>query len=247
MKIMMLGALLCGGSLGLLHLSACSKNGPIYADLGAHDLSASAVDFSTSTDGGVGDPDAGPTVDLATGTASAMMSFFVTSTGSGAIGGNFGGIIGGDQKCQSLGAAAGQGGKVWHAYLSDGNEDARDRIGAGPWYNFAGTMIAANVSALHNMNGGIVEGNILTETGQKVPAAEHGIVTGTSANGTNANSCNDWTVNNGGSDATLGYSDWETTVTTNDRWNSGAKTNGCSQASLVTAMSTGRIYCFETN
>lgn len=47
------------------------------------------------------------------------MSFFVTSatpTGTG----NLGGLAGADQICQNLAAAAGAGGKTWHAYLSAG-------------------------------------------------------------------------------------------------------------------------------
>jgi len=45
------------------------------------------------------------------------MSFFVTSVGSGK-GGDLGGIAGADAHCQALAAAAGAGGKTWHAYLS---------------------------------------------------------------------------------------------------------------------------------
>ncbi len=44
------------------------------------------------------------------------MSFFVTSTVPGT--GNLGGLAGADQICQNLAAAAGAGGKTWHAYLS---------------------------------------------------------------------------------------------------------------------------------
>jgi len=44
-----------------------------------------------------------------------QMSFFVTSAGSG-NGANLGGLAGADKICQTLGAAAGGGGKTWHAY-----------------------------------------------------------------------------------------------------------------------------------
>jgi len=42
------------------------------------------------------------------------MSFFVTSAGSGK-GANLGGLAGADRICQTLAAAAGGGGKTWHA------------------------------------------------------------------------------------------------------------------------------------
>ena len=48
---------------------------------------------------------------------SGPMSFFVTSAGSGK-GGDLGGLAGADAHCQKLAAAAGAGGKTWHAYLS---------------------------------------------------------------------------------------------------------------------------------
>src|SRR5258705_12417174 len=81
------------------------------------------------------------------------MSFFIASTVPGT--GNLGGLAGADQICQNLAAAAGAGGKTWHAYLSQqaqGNTpavNARGRIGAGPWYNAKGQLIASNVADLH--------------------------------------------------------------------------------------------------
>src|SRR6476620_7897265 len=71
------------------------------------------------------------------------MSFFIASAGSG-DGANLGGLAGADKICQTLAAAAGAGGKTWHAYLSaeaaNGQPavNARDRIGKGPWYNAKG-------------------------------------------------------------------------------------------------------------
>ena len=50
-------------------------------------------------------------------TSSSDMTFFVTSAGSGK-GADFGGLAGADKHCQTLAAAAGAGGKTWHAYLS---------------------------------------------------------------------------------------------------------------------------------
>lgn len=85
------------------------------------------------------------------------MSFFVTSTGLGR-GADLGGIEGADKHCQSLAAAAGAGDRTWRAYLSSQGKTlsdtnvvhARDRIGAGPWYNAKGALIASNVEELHS-------------------------------------------------------------------------------------------------
>src|ERR1700745_1272934 len=78
------------------------------------------------------------------------MSFFITSVGLG-NGGDLGGLAGADRHCQSLATAAGAGGKTWHAYLSTqgaGGVNAKDRIGAGPWFNAKGLQIAANLAEL---------------------------------------------------------------------------------------------------
>src|SRR5437868_6864493 len=82
------------------------------------------------------------------------MSFFVTSVGMG-HGANLGGLAGADAHCQQLAAAAGAGGKTWHAYLSTQARagqpaiNARDRIGTGPWYNSKGQPISDTQSELH--------------------------------------------------------------------------------------------------
>jgi hypothetical protein len=82
------------------------------------------------------------------------MGFFVTSRSLG-NGGDLGGLAGADRHCQALAAAVGSGGRTWRAYLSQtagGGAPAvhaRDRIGAGPWHNARGTLIASNVADLH--------------------------------------------------------------------------------------------------
>lgn len=78
------------------------------------------------------------------------LSFFVTSVGSGDQGGNLGGLEGADARCQQLADAVGAGSKTWRAYLSTSTVDARDRIGAGPWYNANGDQVAADVDSLHS-------------------------------------------------------------------------------------------------
>src|ERR1700704_1766999 len=81
------------------------------------------------------------------------MSFFITSAGSG-NGANLGGIAGADRICQTLATAAGSS-KTFHAYLSapaangQAAVNARDRIGAGPWFSAKGARIAQSVADLH--------------------------------------------------------------------------------------------------
>jgi hypothetical protein len=73
----------------------------------------------------------------------AVMTFFVTSVGSGK-GGDLGGLNGADQHCQQLAQATGAGSHTWRAYLRtqavNGQQaaNARDRIGKGPWTNAKG-------------------------------------------------------------------------------------------------------------
>src|SRR5213593_4891786 len=79
------------------------------------------------------------------------MSFFITSVGKG-DGANYGGLAGADAYCQQLATAAGRGTSTWHAYLSTqgpGAVNARDRIGAGPWFNARGQRVGMNVAELH--------------------------------------------------------------------------------------------------
>src|SRR4051812_7348035 len=81
------------------------------------------------------------------------MTFFITSAGKG-DGANLGGIAGADAHCLTLAQAAGAqlpAGRTWRAYLSATGADgkpinARDRIGAGPWHNQKGALIAATVA-----------------------------------------------------------------------------------------------------
>jgi len=176
--------------------------------------------------------------------AGTSMSFFVTSTGSGNAGGNLGGLTMADNKCQTLAAAAGAGGRVWRAYLSVAGTNARDRIGAGPWYNKNGVMIAANVAGLHTNN--IPAANAIDETGAAVPANQHDILTGTNVDGTaNTNTCENWTSNAGNRSAIVGHHDSSTTNQAPDRWNNAHQTTNCT--SFTAQGGSGRIYCFASN
>ena len=104
-------------------------------------------------------------------------SFFVTSVGKG-DGANYGGLAGADAYCAERAKAANlptPQGRTWRAYLSataQGGQpavNARDRIGAGPWHNARGTLIANNVADLHGDverdRNQINKNNALNETG----------------------------------------------------------------------------------
>ena len=196
------------------------------------------------------------------------MSFFISSTGSGK-GGDLGGLAGADALCQKLAAAAGAGAKTWRAYLSvpgafpSANNpgrpsiNARDRIGAGPWFNAKGELIARDVAHLHNGNnlnkataldekGNIVarglvnldeKGNVIKGRGDT--PNEHDILTGSRADGTafapqTDTTCGAWTKSGEGS-AIVGHHDrtgplpenWSTS------WNFSHQSAGCSQEALV--------------
>src|SRR5690554_5945517 len=119
------------------------------------------------------------------------MSFFVTSSGSG-NGGDLGGLEGADAICQTLAESAGHGDRTWRAYLSTQGadaENARDRIGPGPWFNANGAQIAANVEALHSMLHRISAFTAVDERGNRIPGSgyspnRHDILTGSQPDGT---------------------------------------------------------------
>src|SRR5499426_2677331 len=191
------------------------------------------------------------------------MSFFITSVGKG-DGANYGGLAGADAYCQMMAAGAGRGSSTWHAYMSTqgaGAVNARDRIGAGPWYNQRGQMVAMNVGQLH---GDTVEqarlGNALgkqftlTEKGGIVNGVgdmpnQHDILTGSQPDGraytdSMDHTCNNWTSNGMGT-AQLGHSDKQ--GGNNGSWNSSHPSRGCSQPNLVSTGGAGLFYCFAAN
>ena len=179
-------------------------------------------------------------------------SFFVSSVGNGAAGGNYGGLTGADQRCQDLAAAANLPGDSWAAYLSTSTVNARDRIGVGPWYNRAGTLIAADVNALHS--NGIAASAALDELGNAVPANRHDILTGASQNGglhpTVAN-CGGFQTNSASYYVVVGHADGGGVGETQNggtiaiSWNSAHLTD-CSQTGMLGAGGDGRLYCFLT-
>ena len=184
------------------------------------------------------------------------MSFFVTSTGSGK-GADLGGLAGADKHCQALAQAAGAGGKTWHAYLSTQGDKAlnpRDRIGAGPWRNAKGVVIAKNVDELHSQTT-LNKQTALTEKGAMVNGRGdtpnmHDILTGSQPDGRafapgEDRTCGNWTKSAEGS-AMLGHHD-RMGLRDDDAsksWNSSHPSRGCSQDALKSTGGNGLFYCF---
>ncbi len=189
----------------------------------------------------------------------ASMSFFITSVGSGK-GADLGGLEGADAHCSKLAEAAGIEGKTWAAYLSTQEEgkrgiSARDRIGAGPWYNAKGDLIAENLDTLH-LSPNIVKSTALDEKGNLVngrgdaPNA-HDILTGSMSDGTayfpretEDRTCSNWTSSGEGS-ATVGHHDRHGGGNTS--WNAAHNSRGCSQEDLAKTGGAGLFMCFASN
>jgi len=187
------------------------------------------------------------------------MGFFVTSVGLGK-GGDLGGLKGADEHCQSLAEAAGAGERTWRAYLSTETEggrgeNARLRIGNGPWYNAAGILIGADLNDLHNYNKTITKFTALDENGNLINGrgetpSRHDILTGTLEDGMSFwpddadHTCNNWTSSDEGS-AMVGHHDRYGFG--NVSWNSTHQSVGCSQEDLIFSSGDGLFYCFAAD
>jgi endoglucanase len=188
----------------------------------------------------------------------AGMSFFVTSKGPGR-GADLGGLGGADRHCQNLATAAGVGDRTWRAYLSTQAEDARDRIGQGPWVNARGVEVAHDLGQLHGDLSRIDRHTALDEHGKDVLPREHDILTGSTAEGRLAllddgapATCSDWTSAGAGT-ARIGHSDryrgprgkrflrWRAS------WSSEHDTTGCDAEHLTETGSAGLFYCFAAD
>jgi hypothetical protein len=185
--------------------------------------------------------------------ASEKMTFFITSAGSGK-GAELGGLRGADQHCQALAKAVGAGNHTWRAYLSTKTENARDRIGKGPWYNAKGVMVAKDVADLHSDDNKLSKENSLTEKGEVVNGRgdnpnQHDILTGSQLDGSAIkdgadHTCSDWTSTSAEGSAQVGHHDRQGGGTNPTSWNSAHPSKGCSQQNLVATGGSGRFYCF---
>jgi hypothetical protein len=183
------------------------------------------------------------------------MSFFVTSANPGK-GGDLGGLAGADAYCNTLATASGSTGKNWKAYLSTDTENARDRIGTGPWYNAKGEKIADDVAALHGDANNLTKQTALNEKGEVINGRRdtpnrHDILTGSLPDGTAApETCGNWTMGGAEGAAIVGHSDRagldESAAAKS--WNSSHATRGgCTQDAFKGTGGDGLFYCFAAN
>lgn len=198
------------------------------------------------------------------------MSFFITSVG-GDDGANFGGLEGADAHCTTLAQAAGSS-KTWVAYLSASMKidrssgapvvtdgiSARNRIGAGPWHNAVGELIAEDVDGLHSDEVKISLETALDETGNQINGRgsqpnKHDILTGTDSNGHFSTAggdttCGNWTSNSEGS-AIVGHHDRIGLNASRNMisWNSAHGSAGCGADDLPKTGGAGLLYCFATD
>lgn len=198
------------------------------------------------------------------------MSFFITSVG-GDNGANFGGLDGADAHCTTLAQAAGSS-KTWAAYLSTSMKidrssgspvvtngiSARDRIGAGPWHNAVGEMIAEDVDSLHSDAVKISLDTGLDENGNQINGRgsqpnKHDILTGTDSNGHFSTAggdttCGNWTSSSEGS-AIVGHHDRIGLNASRNMisWNSAHGSAGCGADDFPKTGGAGLLYCFATD
>ncbi len=245
-----------GGSSGSSGSSGTSGG---LADSAVADTST-PTDASDGGDAGWVGPDGG---------VAASMTFFVTSKGNGKGGdfraamGDADGLAGADAFCKSLANLVSPvlGAKTWKAYLSTNAVKARDRIGAGPWFNAKGVMIASSVANLHDepagMKNALSETTDLDELGNKVPISNpnvHDILTGANlAGGTGATNCLDWTSNSTNEKAIVGHANREGGGNEPKSWNAAHQINGCKEppagngstaGTVAVGGGRGSIYCF---
>ncbi len=183
----------------------------------------------------------------------ATTSFFITSVNPGE-GANLGGLSGADAHCASLAEAAGISGKNWVAYLSSSAENARDRIGSGPWTNANGVVVAQDVDNLHDASANnLTKETSVNEVGEVVNGRgdapnRHDILTGSNANGVYVGpACEDWTSSAADSSALVGHHDRTGGGSDPTSWGSAHPSKGCSLENLRSTGGDGLFYCFATN
>lgn len=188
------------------------------------------------------------------------LSFFLTSNGPG-DGANLGGLEGADAHCGTLAESVGAGGKTWRAYLStSGGEapvNARDRIGAGPWVNANGVVVATDVDDLHSDNNKLSKENSISENGEQINGRgdtpnRHDILTGSNLDGTafsdgEDHSCQDWAYSGSDGSAQVGHHDRQGGGANPTSWNNAHPSRGCSQSDLQGTGGDGLYYCFATD
>jgi len=199
--------------------------------------------FPVYYDGGV-PADAGP--------SDSSITFFVSSRGFGATGGNFGGLEGADALCDELATTVGEGDRTWRAFLSTDDVDARDRIGDGPWQGSDGVVIARSLAELFTLGIPSPARALRDENGVAVPSSIHDIVTGTDQSGIGLDglNCANWTSNLAVDQTVVGHSDGmgPQGVDPNFGWIRAHDTvTNCDPIGLAAGGGEGRIYCFAAS
>jgi hypothetical protein len=194
-------------------------------------------------------------------------SFFITSEPIGK-GADLGGLAGADAHCQKLAAAVGGGRKTWHAYLSTQAAvgqpavNARDRIGAGPWVNARGAVVARDLAHLHGdtlelaqLGNNLTRATVYTEKNEAIKGFgdkpnQHDVLTGSQPDGrayadAADHTCRNYTSSAAEGSAQLGH--FDRTGGGNTSWNSAHRSRGCSQDNLVSTGGAGLLYCFAVH
>jgi hypothetical protein len=125
------------------------------------------------------------------------------------------GLAGADKICTEIAEISmpGSGAKQWRAFLSvengsaGGPVNAVDRIGAGPWYDRLGRVVAMDVQSLLQERpdaDNAIADDLPNEDGQPNHTAggeemdNHDVLTGSDENGElNGSTCSDWTSTSG--------------------------------------------------
>lgn len=252
---------------------------------GQPDLGGVSGSAGTSgSSGAIATPDAGAMVPEPEGVDERpFFSFFVTSqaglfglpagefapapSATDGYGGNFGGLAGADEICTMLARASNPTDrKTWRAFLStsgfDGSTpvDAIDRVGGGPWYDYNGQLLAANLEGLLPQDDGRPAGdaqlvNMFTdENGEDIrPSQEidnHDTLTGSGPNGRlfddeadgRVATCENWTSSTlrgeqgngfgGGGQVPVGHS-WPRSNNNGRQWIQDHTVNGCEPGANV--------------
>lgn len=118
------------------------------------------------------------------------------------------GLSGADAICQEIASRVCFGHKTWKAFLSTSEVDAITRIGTGPWYDYAGNLVANDTDSLlsdERPEGGCCDSGVYDELGvfhngttdvnnDGMDDDDHDVLTGTNADGEyDGFSCEDWT------------------------------------------------------
>ena len=132
--------------------------------------------------------------------------------------------------------------------------NSRDRIGAGPWYNANGALIANSLTELHARTGDAAL--FLDERGQRINGQwtgsptpnQHDILTGSNADGRlmPGLTCGDWTSSSDTTVGQVGHADGlgpgQSTAGALASWNSAHANQNC--ADTAPRGGGGRFYCF---